>query len=173
MKKTVFLMMLAVVAVCFTACKKAKGGAQKENGAENGIELSNSFDCGDNFSIKYPDMMTEDGSDERGFFTLINKHPKLEAVFHDDGNYADLNACADSIKQEKEEDFKGEYKFDNPVIKDNVMTLKSVIYGEVVCFFVVRKDAQKAVVGKYCYKETEADKHEKYFEPILKSIEIK
>ena len=133
------------------------------------MELNTSFECGDNFSIKYPDIMTEDGSDENGFFTLINKHPKLEAVFHTDGDYSDLKLCADSIKQDRGED----YKFDNPVIKDNVMTLKSLIYGEVVWFFVVKKDAHTAVVGKYCYKESEAAKHEKYFEPIVKSIEFK
>ena len=169
MKKTLILMMLAVVAICFTACKKKAGDAKTENGSE--MVFKNTFNGnGENFSMGYPDELQEAYSDETTFTAeTVDKDCRISVVLEEDGDFADLNKYAGTFKQDASED----EKFDEPKVDNNVLTMKSVNNGEACKYFVVKKDNKTAVVGKYYYRESKATDYEKYFDPIIKSIEIK
>lgn len=168
MKRTLFFMMMAVVAVCFAACKDKNGSAKNENGNE--IVLKNTFNGnGENFSVSYPDELKEAYTDETTFTgETADKDCRMSVTLQQEGDFADLNKWVEAFKQEGSED----EKFDEPEINGNVMTMKSVNTGEVCMYFVVKKDDKNAVVGKYYYRESKTADYEKYFEPIISSIEI-
>lgn len=167
MKKTLILMLVAIVAICFTACKD-KAGDGKENANE--IVFKNTFyGNGENFSIGYPDELKEAYTDETTFTAeTADKDCRMSVTFQQEGNYADLSKCVEAFKEEANED----EKFDEPAINDNVMTIKSVNIGEVCRYFIVKKDDKTAVVGKYYYNESKTADYEKYFDPIVKSVVI-
>ena len=169
MKKILFLMMLAVVAICFTACKKKTGDAKNENGSE--IVFKNTFNGnGENFSLGYPDELKETYTDETTFTgETAEKDCRMSVVLEQDGDFADLKKYAETFKQ----DASADEKFDEPQIEGNVMTMKSVNFGEVCKYFVKKKDNKTAVVGKYYFRESKAADYDKYFDSIIKSVEIK
>ena len=168
MKKSLILMLLAVVTICFTACKDKAGDAKNENANE--IVFKNTFNGnGENFSLGYPDELKEAYTDETTFTAeTADKDCRMSAVLQQEGDFADLNKCVEAFKEEPSED----EKFEEPTINGNVMTIKSVNLGEVCKYFVVKKDENTAVVGKYYYRESKAADYEKYFDPIVKSVAI-
>ncbi len=165
MKKTFILMLLAMLAVCITSCKKS--GDTKD--VENTVLLKCHFNGnGENFSISYPEILQVGYTDETTFTAnAADNDARLDVVLKQDGDFSDLMQFMETFKNQAEFE-----KFDEPTIDGNVITMKSVNLGEVCRYFVVKKDDQNAVVGKYYYKEAKAADFEKFFEPILKSVEI-
>lgn len=188
MKKVLFIIAASVV-VGLSACNtQTENKSQSTESAENtentevktdttaaqpadSVVLENTFSDGASFSVAYPEVIKAAYTDETTFTgETADKDCRIDVVFKsDEPDMADLLKYSEIFKENADED----EKFEEPKVEGNVLTMRSLNMGEVGLFFVVLKDKQSGVVGKYHYRETRAADFDKYFNAIVKSVAFK
>lgn len=162
------LFILAVAAVAFASCGGNGGSSSKVEPLKEGVK----FEL-DNYSIMLPTGMEEtfklgdvlNASCPDGAKFVINYYTggptKSQLKMTGDGLKGMVHAWDQSAVSE------------DPVVDDNMVTLKSKIGNNVRMDFSYLKEDRVGVTGNFEYPESEAAKYEGMFLPILKSVVFK
>lgn len=166
-------MLMAVAALTFVSCDKGnKGGESSEASAQVEEFKGQTFE-GAQFTMQFPEWMkttyTSDGTINAADST--DSSVKMDATFsefpckpEDFSKYAENMGVNPMFK---------EYKFEEPVIKDNIMTFKGVLGEEAMTNFVVYLGEKAGVAGSFKYPVAKAAEVEKVIMPVVKTIQLK
>lgn len=168
MKKLFFIALIAIAAM---ACSNGN----KEN-AE--IKTPDNFQHYENALMAFdfpPEMAgTDADEDEETFYTSGSGMSLQLRVINDAPDSASVQAYAAKFAEEKRG---GGLEVGEPVIKDNIITLRcsGERFGgkENNVFFVVIGQGGKGVRGMFNYMDTISTTAEPYAEPIIHSIKVK
>lgn len=169
--KKLFLMLMAVAALSFVSCDKGNKGGNDSEEAQK--EFKGQVFEGAKFTMQYPEWMkTTYTSDD-----IFNAEDTVEHNMKLIASFSDLPCKPEDFKKYAENmgfnpSYK-EYKFDEPVIEDNIMTFKGVLGEDVETFFVVYQGEKAGVSGSFKYPVAKTDEVEKVIMPVIKSIQPK
>ena len=169
--KKFFVMLMAVAALSFVSCDKGnKGGNDSEDAQE---EFKGQVFEGANFTMQYPESMKTTYTNDR----CINAADTADNSIKMDATFSDYPCIPEKFEEYAQNLTSMEtyslYKFEEPTINDNIMTIKGVNGDQVMNQYVVYLDEKAGVAGKLEYPTAKAAEIEKMLIPMLKSIKLK
>lgn len=169
--KKLFVMLMAVAALTIVSCDKGNKGGEAAQAAQE--EFKGQVFEGASFTMQYPEWMkTTFTSDD-----IINAEDTVEHNMKLVTGFSDFPCKPEDFKKYAENmgfnPMYKEYKFDEPVIEDNIMTFKGVLGEDAETFFVVYMGEKAGVAGSFKYPVAKAAEIEKVIMPVVKSIKSK
>ncbi|MBO4593740.1 MAG: hypothetical protein J5678_06115 [Bacteroidaceae bacterium] len=172
MKKIVLCFAVALAATAMLSCGSSKQSPEEEQAAQQLAANGTVFE-GANFTITYPKEWKETFKSEGTINAAADdNYTKMDATFSDypckpcdfEQYYTNLTNMS----------MHASFKFDKPVIEDNIMTFKGVKDdGFTMTNFVVYLDDHAGVAGSFKYPAEKAAEVEALIKPILNSIKKK
>lgn len=170
--KKLFLMLMAVAALTFVSCDKGNKGGEGSQAAQEEEFKGQAFE-GAKFTMQFPEWMkTTYTSDD-----IMNAADTTSGEIKMDATFSDFPCKPEDFKRYAENMganpmFK-DYKFDEPVINDNIMTFKGVLGEDAMTCFVVYLGEKAGVAGSFKYPIAKAADAEKVIMPVVKTIQLK
>ena len=170
--KKLFLMLMAVAALTFVSCDKGNKGGEGSQAAQEKEFKGQAFE-GAKFTMQFPEWMkTTYTSDD-----IMNAADTTSGEIKMDATFSDFPCKPEDFKRYAENMgvnpmFK-DYKIDEPVIIDNIMTFKGVLGEDAMTCFVVYLGEKAGVAGSFKYPVAKAADAEKVIMPVVKTIQLK